>query len=248
MLLHGRRFTVALYALLVGTSLLVFWPLSNDHDRYLEGIEAAERGDFKTAFSAWESLAEKGYPRAQYGLAVLFERGDGIPRDLTSAAEWYEKAARQKVWEAQVNLGLLLIAGEGIERDHKAAAQWFQRAADQGSPEGQTNLAQLYLRGLGVERDTRAAAQWLWKAAQHGHGVAQYTLATLYYDGVGVEKDLEEAYFWASLAAESESSAQPHASTFAQRLAAGFSAAQLENLQRRLAKWQPVSQVVGTKG
>ncbi len=247
-MLRGRRFTVAFYAVLVVVSLLVFWPLSGDHEQYARGIDAVERGDFEDAFAAWEPLAKKGYPRAQYGIAVLFERGDGRPRDLKAAVEWYRKAANQQVWEAQVNLGLLLVAGDGVERDHQAAAKWFLKAAEQGSPEGQTNLAQLYLHGLGVERDTRAAAEWLWKAAQLGHGQAQFTLATLYFNGDGVEKDLEEAYFWASLAARSESSASRHANTLAQRLVVEFSSGQIEQLQKRLNQWQPASRTGGTKG
>lgn len=234
-----RRLTLLFYALLIAVSVSIFWPLSGDNDRYAAGIEAADRGEFKKAFTAWKPLAERGYPRAQYGIAVLLEQGKGIARDPAEAARWYRKAAEHGVWEAQVNLGLLLIAGDGVTQDYAMAASWFQKAADLGSVEGQTNLAQLYRHGLGVEQDSGKAADWLLRAARQGYGVAQYTLATLYQAGEGVASDPVEAYFWSSLAASAKQPTARQAGGLVQRLTEELSAEQLIQLQHRLAEWKP---------
>ena len=37
-----------------------------------------------------------GYAEAQYNLGLLYENGEGVPKDLGKAAELYQKAADQR--------------------------------------------------------------------------------------------------------------------------------------------------------
>ncbi|MEE2981002.1 MAG: hypothetical protein VYA71_05595 [Pseudomonadota bacterium] len=39
--------------------------------------------------------AENGHAEAQFGLAMLYFKGQGIGRDLTAAAQWFGRAAEQ---------------------------------------------------------------------------------------------------------------------------------------------------------
>ena len=57
------------------------------------GMDARNRGDFAKALREWRPLAEQGDARAQYYLGLLYENGDGVPRDYEKAREWYEKSA-----------------------------------------------------------------------------------------------------------------------------------------------------------
>lgn len=196
-----RRYTLALYVLLAATSVVVFWPLSDDSSQFRQGIAAAERGAFEETVSLWRPLAEKGYPRAQYGMGVLYERGQGVPRDPALAVDWYGKAARQNIWEAQVNLGLLYVAGDGIARDYASAATWFREAAEGGAADGQINLGNLYRQGWGVERNRDEAMRWFRRAARQGHPLGQYLLAEQLIEMSPPE--LAQAYFWVTLATRS---------------------------------------------
>src|SRR5262249_7132050 len=62
---------------------------------FKEAVEAYQRGDFTTAFAELQPLAEQGVLEAQYNLGILYEKGEGVDKDLAKAASWYEKAADQ---------------------------------------------------------------------------------------------------------------------------------------------------------
>ena len=83
-----------------------------------------------------------GDPVAQYNIALLYARGDGLlrdhaaarailgrgqraPQDLAEAFAWYHRAAERNHPAAQYNLGLAYAEGRGTPRDPVAAARWF---------------------------------------------------------------------------------------------------------------------------
>jgi TPR repeat protein len=81
---------------------------------------------------------------AQYNLAVMLFRGDGVTRDLDEARQWYEKAADQGMPEAQTVLGDLHAMGiGGVPADAEAARSWYEKAAAQGHQAAQAKLAGL---------------------------------------------------------------------------------------------------------
>jgi hypothetical protein len=55
---------------------------------------AYEKHDFKTAFQQFKELAELGQPEAQYNLAALYARGEGVPINLTYAHAWASLAGQ----------------------------------------------------------------------------------------------------------------------------------------------------------
>lgn len=232
-----RRYTLAFYAILTAISLLMFWPLSNDSEQFRAGVEAAERGEFERTFSLWRPLAEKGYPRAQYGLGVLYERGEGVAQDVNRAIQWYRKAAQQKVWEAQVNLGLLYVAGTAVEPDYREAARWFRMAADQGIADAQVNLGNLYRQGWGVDADRQEAAKWFRRAAEQGQALGQYLLAEQLLSNNPPEK--AEAYYWVTLAERDQHSIGPQATQLKTAIASELSEDQRTTIERRALQWKP---------
>ena len=58
--------------------------------------------------------------------------GKGVTKDLTKAAEWYQKAAEQGLGSAQYQLGRCYEGGHGVTKDLTKAAEWYQKAADKG--------------------------------------------------------------------------------------------------------------------
>jgi len=49
---------------------------------------AYRKSEFNEAFKQFKELAELGQPEAQYNLAVMYVRGEGVPRSLTFAHAW----------------------------------------------------------------------------------------------------------------------------------------------------------------
>lgn len=97
------------------------------------GMDAYNRGDFKTALREWQPLAEQGDARAQFSYGLLYENGDGVPRDYSKARQWYEKAAAQGDAKAQLYLGLQSSFGQGVPMDVVEAYMWYSLAAGNGN-------------------------------------------------------------------------------------------------------------------
>ena len=94
------------------TLLLACTPFTSAHAGYDEGLAAYQRGQFSVALRAFTEAATRGDARAQRGLGLMHERGDGVPRDLALAAEWYRKALDQGLPGAQFNLAFVTPAPE----------------------------------------------------------------------------------------------------------------------------------------
>ncbi len=59
-----------------------------------KGMEAVEKGDFKTAFEAFKRAAEAGDPIAQQNLGVLYNNGYGVKKDREMASYWFDRASK----------------------------------------------------------------------------------------------------------------------------------------------------------
>ncbi|MEH6401905.1 MAG: tetratricopeptide repeat protein [Sneathiella sp.] len=104
-----------------------------------EGLTAAKKGDFKTAFKEWKPLADQGDANAQYYLGDMYFKGYGFPRDFKLAVKWYSKAAEQDIIPAQEKLGIMYYKGQGVPQDYKLAHMWSNIAAANGSASGGKN-------------------------------------------------------------------------------------------------------------
>ncbi|MGQ0531110.1 MAG: hypothetical protein ACT4OF_00275 [Caulobacteraceae bacterium] len=112
--------------------------------------------------------ADRGFPMAQYRLAKLYERGEGVPTDLTIARQWTERAAAAGNRRAMHDLGVYFARGEGAPLDEAAAFRWFRQAAELGVADSQYNLGVLYQQGRGVNASASEALFWFLVAARQG--------------------------------------------------------------------------------
>ena len=62
----------------------------------------------------------------------LVRRGQGVAKNLKTAADWYTKAAEQGHAKAQFNLGVMYRNGEGVPRDYVQAYFWWSLSGAQG--------------------------------------------------------------------------------------------------------------------
>jgi TPR repeat protein len=56
--------------------------------------QAYEKGDFAAAFTQFKELAQLGQPHAQFNLAVMYARGEGVAPSNTNAHAWASLAAQ----------------------------------------------------------------------------------------------------------------------------------------------------------
>jgi hypothetical protein len=164
----------------------------------------------------------------------MYYRGEGVPKDVAKAVEWWQKAAAQGDANAQYNLGVMYNKGEGVPKDAARAIEWYRKAAEQGNSYAQFNLAASYATGEGVPKDAVRAAEWVQKAAAQGVAMAQNNLGSMYHDGDGVPKDLVLAYAWANLAA-----AQGEERAKKLRDLISLSSAQRAEAERLSSNWKP---------
>jgi localization factor PodJL len=148
------------------------------------------------------AAAAKGDAAAEFEIATRLADGRGVPRDLTAAAEWFERAAKQGLAPAQVRLGSLYEKGLGVKKDIETARRHYQSAAEAGNARAMHNLAVLYAEGTDTKPDYQNAAKWFRKAADYGIVDSQYNLAILYVRGIGIEANPGEAYRWFTIAAQ----------------------------------------------
>ncbi len=171
-------------------------------DDLKDGMDAAKRGDFKTAYKLWLPLAEQGVAEAQSNLGVLYRNGLGVLQDYKEAGKWYRLSAEQGRADAQNDLGFMYQNGQGVLQDFKESLRLFRLSAEQGYADAQVSVGMMYDNGQGVPQDHKEAVKWWKLAAEQGSSKAQNNLGLMYAKGQGVLKNLEESIKWFRLAAE----------------------------------------------
>lgn len=124
--------------------------------------------------------AEQGNAQAQLQLGNKYLAGEGIPKDVAKASEWYQKAADQGLSEAQTRLGRFYENGESTSKNVVRAAELYQKAAEQGNAEAQIYLGGMYERGEGVSKNIAKAIELYQKAVDQGNPEAQFILGIKY--------------------------------------------------------------------
>ena len=162
-------------------SIVIYWGLSVSAiaDDFDKGVTAYSNGDYISAIQFWTPLAERGNNLAQYNLGVVYEHGEGVPKDAKIAVKWYTLAAEQGDATAQFSLGLIDRNGKGIPQNYETAVKWYTFAAEQGYTKAQYNLGLMYYNGEGVLLDFVYAHMWADISASKGSGLAMKLLKLL---------------------------------------------------------------------
>lgn len=171
-----------------------------------------------------------------------------MPRDMTEAVRWHEKAAAQNYLPATIDLGFLLMQGEDVKHNYPRALELNRKAATAGSPAGMHNLAVMYDAGWGVPENDAEAVRWYRKAADVGRGSSQYNLGVSYREGAGVAADSIEAMKWFHIARMNPSDKQAQWAaraaledmgwSFTGRDEKKLSKADDDEVMRRVKQWQ----------
>lgn len=139
-------------------------------------------------------MADDGDPELQFVLAGWKQTGNGVEKDLSRAAYWYQKAARQGHVEAQYATGSIYKHGEGVDADPHLASLWFKRAAEQGHAAAQFETGNLYYHGRGLPLDRNKALQWFRKSAAQGNADAEHAVQYMRSDAYTGDERIYDAW------------------------------------------------------
>lgn len=137
---------------------------------------AREAGDPAATITSLKQAAAKGSTEARFELGVAHEKGEGVPRDLAIAIEYYEQAGFSAPARAALERlaaaapgGAELALARTFARDQPA---WFlalaTSAADQGNTFAMMELARHHA-AFNVGDSLDRALDWYQKAADAGH-------------------------------------------------------------------------------
>jgi TPR repeat protein len=145
--------------------------------------------------------------KEQAALALAYDIATDLPRNITLAAFWHERAANQGYEFSQLRIAYKYMRGEGVSKNLDRARNWYEAAMTQHkSPMAFYFLGEMYEKGMGIEADSVKASTLFRVASEAGFEAAQEALAEKLQHGKGVQKDLIEAAKWYQEAANQGSS------------------------------------------
>ncbi|MBU2965338.1 SPOR domain-containing protein [Amphritea sp. 2_MG-2023] len=160
---------------------------------YSQGFEGGS-SDLQQALKWLTRSAEQGYAPGCYNLAVLYERGEVVDRDLGVAFRWYLQGAELGHLASQLKTGIAYLKGNGTQQDYVEAKRWLTMAADRGDQSAKITLATLL-----KTTEPQKSVKLFREAAQEGSNFAFYQLALLFREPpAGLSKDLAQALHYAS--------------------------------------------------
>ncbi len=127
---------------------------------YAKGFDAYSEGDYATALTEWQPLAEQGDRDGQFGLGLLYANGWGVELNDDEALKWYRFAVEQGHAEAAYNLAVMCANGWGVPQSDDEAFKWYSIAAEGGFTTAQISLGKMYAIGFGAPQDNVQAHKW----------------------------------------------------------------------------------------
>jgi TPR repeat protein len=103
--------------------------LSTAYAGFDEGLAAYKLGDFKTTVRELLPLAEQGDARAQSGLAMMYDKGQGVVQDYKEAYAWSSVAAANGSAYADMNRDTYAkkLTPNQLEKGQALAKLYFEK-------------------------------------------------------------------------------------------------------------------------
>ena len=107
------------------------------------GLQCDQAGRMAEALKYYKKAAELGSAKAMYNIGVCYYYGDGVEKDLKTAAAWYERAAEGGDGDGLFSIAYCYLTGTGVERNDRMFDYWYERAGEHF--EARYRIAQLIL-------------------------------------------------------------------------------------------------------
>jgi uncharacterized protein len=139
--------------------------------------------------------AENGIAEAQFVLASMYAKGQGVSQNYQEAIKWYYRLA-EKQGTKQEEMDFYY---DWRKSNIPQALKFLTNNAENGIAKSQNNLGMIYAHGQYVPQDDQQAIKWYRLAAENGSFTAQYNLGEMYAKGKGAPKDQQQASKWFQL-------------------------------------------------
>jgi len=167
----------------LGYLILLMWPIFAWAGDLEDAKNAYSSGRFEEAANLLRPLVRQEATEAVYLLARMYEKGDGVGKDIKEAKRLYNIAAAKGHEASQQKLDVFNVQTS----DQSVVIEWYLPAAQEGDTEAQYNLGFMYETGWGVPENPEEAIRWYNEASDMQHDVAQLRLAMMQIVGVGVK-------------------------------------------------------------
>ncbi|KAF9969408.1 hypothetical protein BGZ73_008241 [Actinomortierella ambigua] len=138
------------------------------------------RKDYKQAFklllevSKFDAFDKNNLPvvgvkEAEHSIALGYQEGTIVEKDLNQAVLWYEKAISHRNGSSANNLALMYSNGDGVVKDLQKAEQLFLCALNYGDPNAMDNLVDLHM----MSGNYNMAEKWNEKSKKLGSKFAR---------------------------------------------------------------------------
>lgn len=132
-------------------------------------------------------------PLGLYGLAIRFNNGDGVEKNLQTAFELYVASATLGYSDASHKVAVAYQKGNGIDKNPARAFYYYKKAYEQGSHEALNDYGWCLTNNFGTENDYDLAYKIFMEGAELGLATPTSNVAWCYQNGRGVEKDMSIA-------------------------------------------------------
>ena len=126
----------------------------------LEGKNEKAKANPKEAAFYLENAANLGMKDAQYTLALLYDRGEGVIQDKHKALNWALLAAAQRDVKALYSCAVWLERGYSGKPEPHQALNFYEYAAAQGHQNAMATLISIYSGGTEIPANKERAEYW----------------------------------------------------------------------------------------
>ena len=156
------KLKAASFGALVALLVAPLWAADPAQEAYTQGHQAYRADDYQRAMQLLLPLAQQGHAGAQYDVARMYEKGEGVDKDEKQTVEWYRRSAEGGNPRAQYKLFAAYARGWGpLKKDEAVAREWLTKAAEGGYGRAQETLGKAYEKGkFGLPRDRAKADYW----------------------------------------------------------------------------------------
>lgn len=160
--------------------------------------ELMDKGKVAEAIHWYQLGSENGQPECWLHLGELYEKGKGVPQDLATAAQYYEKGLTPINCDSHrlgcvENLGILYYHGQGVPQDFNKAFSLLNEVmlADYAGTAAKFCLGMCYFYGRGTQTDYRQARKLL-ESVLTAENIpeANYALGVMYCQSLGIQEDI----------------------------------------------------------
>lgn len=140
--------------------------------------------DYARAIEFYTKALDKGHGFAMNNLGLIYERGNGVDKDLLKARKLFEASAQAGDHHGYLNMARLNFEGVVLPRNLEKGMAWLQEAMDKRVKGSFLDAANVHHGGFfGVEPNRVKALRLLEKAAALGDDEAAGRVANIYLYG-----------------------------------------------------------------